>query len=243
MTKYFAVVDNSNLQKRSKFADDYVFYGTAKQAVKELDRLSSAHGSSKDVTVYKVTKKPEVVDYADTTLAAQYGKFKGAARAKVEGFIERHDIPTTKTAAKDKLEGLKAVAIKEGIDAGTQIGTTLLSAWQFGQKDPKVLAESAKKGAIAKAKGVQARLIDYFVDVKGDAEATGRDIEKGTLVAAAEAVNSVVGANPDAMKLEDGRRVVRAAYLLVDSNATQVSVADLKKAATPAPRKNLATPK
>lgn len=232
MTQYFAVVDNNSVQSRSKFADDYVAYGTAKQMLKEVERIGLDN-----VTIYKVTNTPEVVDYEDTTLKAKYERTLAGAKDKIEGFLERYDVPRTKEGAKAKFEKVKAQALQEGVEAGTEIATTLVIAFQMGKKDPKGLLDTAKKGALAKAKGVQGRLGEFLTAAKDDAVKTSLELEQDGALAAAEAVNTVIGANPDAMKLQDGRKVVRTAYLLVDNNATKVNVATLKKAATPAARK------
>lgn len=267
MSQHYAVIDKSNVMERSKFAHDYVFYGTAKQALAEVERILSTKNQQgarlKEeafVNVYRIKKSPDVTAAEDLKLSSQFQKARENTVNKIEDFINRYDIPRDKKSALIKLEEIKKQAAAEGLETVSKIATALslaitldpnsnggsssnplvktaTKAVNYIRNNPKSVYETAKRGAIAKATSVKGRLLEYFEEAQEDAAQTSQNIEQDALNAAIGAVDSLVGPNPDALKLEDGRRVVRLAYLLLDNNAAPVSVATLRKAAKPAARK------
>lgn len=237
MTQYFAVVDNQEFTGRSKFASDYVFYGTAKQCAAEVTRVSS-RDDNKGVTVYKVKNTPKFVDEADLDPRKDAQGYIEQAKGKVLGLGDKLGLPKTREEAIKRRDELKQQVIQEGTETATAIASGLVVAYQMGMKDPKKLANNAKKGALAKGEEVKTRLKGFFDGAKADAKALEDELRQDGQSLLDRVIDRVVGPDVDAVRTAEGQRVVRAAWLVADNNAEKVSLDVLAKATQPRPRKS-----
>jgi hypothetical protein len=226
MTQQYAVVDNQEFNGRSKFATDYVFVGNGKAAQAEVARVKGKE-DNQGVTIYKVTVDLEFTDQAELDIKNNAQNVLASGKETVLGLAAKWGLPTTKTEAGAKVQELKVQALQEASETGAQLAGGLIAAYKLGQKDPKKLADTAKKGLMAKFQEVKTRGTEFAQGVAADARTVEGDVKSDAKATVSKVIDQVVGPEPMAVRTDEGKTFVRMAFLATAGHATQIKESTL----------------
>ena len=241
-TQYYAAFVNATIAEKIEGGDDYVTYGTAKQ-IKEFVEDAIAQNAISDmkpadiVTIYKIKKQPEFVDAASLSAIDEVKEAAIAAKGKVEGKLEELDLPKNPEELTDKIARLKQQAQTEGASWAAGVAATIFMKAQQGIKDPKQLASEVKDQAVSKAAEVSSRVTEFAKNAAEEGKTLVDELKGDAAETIKKAEGRFMEVDPDAIRLQDGSRQVRVAYLIQGTNAQAVSLATLRKTANKAPKR------